>query len=150
MSLAADVDDSNADAPVVKSKGFGKPPPKKEEEPKDIGTQVYETQARRGIPEYNIFLRPINGTESDWIPVGSMTIPRDTPVIRAVLEVEEQLLQGTFKLYPKLKTLYTGKKQRDESTIVFEYGYVLKAFPDEPIKLMKRDTFEKKNFFSNW
>lgn len=78
------------------SKGFGtvKAKVEKEEEPKDAGTMTYESQAKRGVPEYNIFLRPTNGSEAEWTPVGSMTIPRDTAVSKAVLEVEEELLKG--------------------------------------------------------
>ena len=78
------------------SKGFGtvKPKAEKEEEVKDAGTMTYESQAKRGVPEYNIFLRPTNGSEAEWTPVGSMTIPRDTAVSKAVLEVEDELLKG--------------------------------------------------------
>ena len=67
---------------------------------------TYEAQQKRGVPEYNIFLRPSNGTEVEWVPVGSMTIPRDTKISKAVFEVEDELLKGTFKLYPKLKAFY--------------------------------------------
>lgn len=144
-----------------KSKGFGKPAPKKVEEEKDIGTEVYERQAKRGVPEYNIFLRPNNGSETDWVPVGSMTIPRDTPVSKAVFEVESELLKGTFKLYPKLRNYYDSKKRdagestsKDSTTLsgndVFEYGYILKAFPDEEIKVIKRESEGSKNFIANW
>jgi hypothetical protein len=31
----------------------------------------------------------------------------------------------------------------------FEYGYCLKAFPDEPIVVIKKEE-ESKNFFTNW
>ena len=80
-------------APV--SKGFGTVKPKVEiEEQKDAGTMTYESQAKRGVPEYNIFLRPTNGSEAEWTPVGSMTIPRDTGVAKAVFEVEDELLKG--------------------------------------------------------
>jgi len=83
------------------SKGFGtvKAKVEKEEEPKDAGTMTYESQAKRGVPEYNIFLRPTNGSEAEWTPVGSMTIPRDTAVSKAVLEVEEELLKGMYSLF---------------------------------------------------
>jgi hypothetical protein len=57
-----------------KPKGFGKAKEpltvKKEEE--DVGSQTYALQAKRGVPEYNIFFRPVNGTDTDWVPVGSM------------------------------------------------------------------------------
>ena len=101
--------DSGADAPSAPvSKGFGAPKKNKEakEEVKDAGTMTYEAQQKRGVPEYNIFLRPSNGTEVEWVPVGSMTIPRDTKISKAVFEVEDELLKGTFKLYPKLKAFY--------------------------------------------
>lgn len=64
--------------PIVPSKGFGAIKPRLEivaaEEEKDAGTKTYEIQAKRGVPEYNIFLRPVNGTEQEWTPVGSMVI----------------------------------------------------------------------------
>lgn len=54
-------------------KGFGKVQVKVEQEVvKDAGTLSYEAQAKRGVPEYSIFIRPMNGTETEWIPVGSM------------------------------------------------------------------------------
>ena len=130
-------------------KGFGAPPKPKEEEPKDIGTITYEKQAKRGVPEYNIFIRPVDGSEEEWVPVGSMTIPRDTPVAKAVYEVEGELLKGTFKLYAKLKAYY---EQNKKDSGVFEYGYCLKAFPDEPITIISKADLEEKsgNFISNW
>ena len=57
------------------SKGFGAAkvnPALTVEVEKDAGTKTYEIQAKRGVPEYNIFLRPVNGTEVEWVPVGSM------------------------------------------------------------------------------
>ena len=141
---------ASPDESVSKSKGFGST--KKVEVPTidtDIGTKTYENQAKRGVPEYNIFLRPANGTEVEWVPVGSMTIPRDTAVSKAVFEVEDELLKGTFKLYPKLKAFYDVRKEKYG---VFEYGYCLKAFPDEPIRIIQREagSGEGKNFFTNW
>lgn len=136
-------------AVVPKTKGFGAP--KKVESPveeKDAGTKTYEKQAKRGVPEYNIFLRPTNGTDGDWVPVGSMTIPRDTTVAKAVFEVEEELLKGTFKLYPKLKAFYDVRKDKEG---IFEYGYCLKAFPDEPIRTLQKEVVaEGGNFILNW
>lgn len=65
--------------PSAPLKGFGKPKDNTKDNnvvEKDAGTRTYESQAKRGVPEYNIFMRPSNGTETDWIPVGSMTIQR--------------------------------------------------------------------------
>jgi hypothetical protein len=66
---------SDAEASAPKTKGFGtvkKIEKSDEVVEKDDGTKTYESQAKRGVPEYNIFLRPKNGTEGDWVPVGSM------------------------------------------------------------------------------
>jgi len=133
------------------SKGFGTKKAKEEVVAEiDEGTKTYQSQAKRGVPEYNIWLRPTNGTEDEWVPVGSMTIPRNVKVEKAVFEVEKELLQGTFKLYPKLKAFSTV---RGEDPLLFEYGYTLKAFPDEPIKLLQRDDPAQAgggNFLTNW
>eukprot|EP01041_Mallomonas_annulata_P014903 gene14903-31643_t len=144
--------DENSPSPEPKSKGFGsaKAKPAAVVVEKDAGTMTYEKQAKRGVPEYNIFLRPSNGTEGEWIPAGSMTIPRDTPPSKAIFDVEKDLLFGSFKLYPKLKAFYDVRAEADKSS-TFEYGYVLKAFPDEPIKLAVRQNVEENsNFFKNW
>ena len=54
-------------------KGFGKSKlVEKEEDVPEVGTKTYDLQAKRGVPEYNIFIRPANGTDTEWIPVGSM------------------------------------------------------------------------------
>lgn len=148
----AEVTTSSGNEAVKTHKGFGPPPKKKEEEPKDIGTLTYEKQAKRGVPEYNIFIRPTNGSEAEWVPVGSMTIARDSSVSQAIFEVENELLKGTFKLYAKLKSYYEINKKNNN---VFEYGYCLKAFPDEQITVVSRpdpnsEDDKKPNFFSDW
>jgi hypothetical protein len=150
VASSEDVAVSGASKPISsRGKGFGKvQEPVKVEEEKDIGTLTYERQAKRGVPEYNIFLRPVNGSEAEWLPVGSMTVPRDRSVSVAVFEVEEELLKGAFKLYPKLKAFREFRKDKGN---LFEYGYVLKAFPDEPIVVAKRESpAEQSNFFQNW
>jgi len=129
------------------SKGFGKKVEKnvdEEVEVKDAGTLKYERDSKRGVPEYNIFMRPANGEKEDWVPVGSMTIPRDTPPSNAIFEVEQELLKGTFKLYPKLKAFYDVRKDEDKES-TFEYGYVLKNFPDEEITVAIKKTVEEQN-----
>lgn len=144
------VEDPPQNLKSTKGKGFGKVEEVKKEE-KDIGTITYERQAKRGVPEYNIFFRPRNGTEAEWLPVGSMTIPRDQKVSHAVYEVEEELLKGAFKLFPKLRAFHRQRLDNGEKE-VFEYGYCLKAFPDEPIVLIEREKEKKEegNFFTNW
>lgn len=65
---------STPDDSTPTTKGFGAPKQKVvvTEEEKDAGTKTYEAQSKRGVPEYNIFMRPLNGTEGEWVPVGSM------------------------------------------------------------------------------
>jgi hypothetical protein len=155
----------STESSAIKTKGFGKPIPK-EIKPKDVNAELYDKQAKKGVPEYNIFLRPMNGSDTEWLPVGSMTIARDIPIGKAVYDVEQALLNGTFKLYPKLKSFYntrmkeiSNKQQQlednnsqqtsNEIPPIFEYGYCLKAFPDEPIQIIKKEVASK-NFVENW
>lgn len=141
---------------VPTTKGFGKNKIiDKEEESEEMsaGDRTYASQAKRGVPEYNIFIRPKGGEDEEWVPVGSMTIPRDTPVGKAIYDVEGELLKGTFKLYPKLKAFYDVRSDEDKKTM-WEYGSTLKAFPDEPIVIRTKDDGEVGkeggNFFTNW
>ena len=142
--------ESDSPKKLENSKGFGAPKAKPivEEAPKDTGTVTYELQSKRGVPEYSIFLRPSNGSETEWLPVGSMTIPRDTKPSKAIFDVEQELLSGAFKLYPKLRAYYDVRIDKSD---VFEYGYCPKAFPDEEIKVaLKSANTEQSNFFMNW
>ena len=68
---------------------------------------------------------------------------------KVVLEVESEMLKGTFKLYPKLKAFYELQGGAAKKGI-FEYGYCLKAFPDEPIQIVKEEVEQETNFFQNW
>ena len=143
------------------TKGFGKAKvvqTKDDDDTKQLsaGDRTYMSQAKRGVPEYNIFIRPKNGSDEEWVPVGSMTIPRDTPVGKAVYDVEGELLKGTFKLYPKLKAFSDVRSEEDRKSM-WEYGHTLKAFPDEPITLIgdreevtAEITGQNGNFFTNW
>lgn len=140
------------------SKGFGKAKAVEKADGEDVvemsaGDKTYASQAKRGVPEYNIFIRPKDGGEEEWVPVGSMTIPRDTPVGKAIYDVEGELLKGTFKLYPKLKAFYDVRSEEQKADM-WEYGSTLKAFPDEPIVIRTKDDgaaeAEGGNFFTNW
>lgn len=68
-----------------------------------------------------------------------MTIPRDTPVGKAIFEVEAELLKGAFKLYPKLKAFYDVRGENKEG--MFEYGHCLKGvkylLPNLPNALLR-------------
>jgi len=79
-----------------------------------------------------------NSDKERWLPVGSMTIPRSTKVENALFENEENLLKGALRLFPKMD-LSGG----------LEYGYNLKAYPDEPIRIAERPKSEN-NFFMKY
>ena len=142
-------------APATKGFAKAKAVEKSDEEAVEMsaGDKTYASQAKRGVPEYNIFIRPKDGGDEEWVPVGSMTIPRDTPVGKAIYDVEDEMLKGTFKLYPKLKAFYDVRSDEDKKGM-WEYGSTLKAFPDEPIVIRTKDDGEAEqeggNFFTNW
>lgn len=121
---------------VGKGVGFGKvsKAPKKEVKKsqqalqREAAAKSYDEQKKSGIPEYSIFLRELSNDDKErWLPVGSMTIPRSSKVEQALFDNEENLIKGALRLFPK--TDFTGG---------VEYGYNLKAYPDEPIKIAER------------
>jgi len=67
-----------------------------------------------------------------------MTIPRTTKVDQALFENEENLIKGALRLFPKMD-LSGG----------LEYGYNLKAYPDEPIRIAERSKPES-NFLKSY
>merc|ERR1712086_198906 len=129
--------------------GFGKASPNqtpKSNKPKSAAAierekagSTFDSMKKRGVPEYQMFLR-VKGDTSDknWIPVGSMAVPRtsdvQTAVTRAIYESEEQLQSGAFRMYPKLK-------EYDE----FEYGFRLVEFPDEEIRIARKEALVEQN-----
>jgi hypothetical protein len=54
-----------------------------------------------------------------------MSVERSNQISRAIFQQEKELLQGVFRLYPKLR------KFENE----LEYGYRLKEFGDEEITI---------------
>ena len=101
MSLNAEEPTFQANTEVVASetapvavetgKGFGtkKVVEATEEVEDSAGDRTYASQAKRGVPEYNVFIRTEGGGDEEWVPVGSMTIPRDTLPSKAIFEVED-------------------------------------------------------------
>ncbi|TFJ82909.1 hypothetical protein NSK_005788 [Nannochloropsis salina CCMP1776] len=128
-------DDSQATPPPSKKafKGFGEKPQKREPPPKTKGqverekyASAYDSLASKGVPEYAVYIREREGGEKDWKFVGSMAVPRNAKIDQAIYENEPNLIKGAYKLHPKL----VGKEKES-----FVYGFNLKKFPDEPIKL---------------
>jgi hypothetical protein len=80
-----------------------------------------------------------------WYPVGGLAVPRssseDIALSLAIFENEEDLLKGAYRAFPFLK----------KSTLPLEYGYRLKEFPDEEVKVANRNAKEQsENPLMNW
>merc|ERR1719238_2074861 len=139
------------------AKGFGAPktaPKAKTAKPKSAG-QVQRDKAAsdleklkaQGSPEYMVLIRecPEGQEPSKWYPVGGMAVPRsssiDVALSLAIFQNEEDLLKGAYRSYPFLK----------KSEHKFEYGFRLKEFPDDPVKIADKDASEPStNPLVNW
>lgn len=122
-----------------RSRGFGKNPPT----PKDptdntkrrqAAAERYDQMAAAGMPEYTVWMRlreggTMEGEEMPWLPVGAISVPRSSQVGDALFDAEEDLMQGAIRLYPKLQN-----EPRDN----IEFGYQLREFDDEPIRIAER------------
>jgi len=138
--------------------GFGKvqqqPPPQPKPRKRTDKGAVKRAQAATdfdklkstGAPEYMVLIRTVgdNGP-SKWMPVGGIVVPRSSSEEQAlsiaIFNNEDDLLFGAYQAYPKLKN----------STDKFEYGYRLKEFPDDPVKVAsKESTKVSDNPFAQW
>jgi len=139
------------------AKGFGasKPEPKKKASPvksagavkRDKAADDFEKLKESGSPEYMVCIRevPETGEPSKWYPVGGLAVPRssslDTALSIAIFNNEDDLLKGAFRAFPFLK----NSKEK------FEYGYRLKEFPDDPVKVASKEATEvSDNPIMNW
>jgi len=137
-------------SPIMMAKGFGKVPEKVEKKkvaakPKseasvkrDKAADDFDALKRQGSPEYMVLIRevPVGGEPSRWYPVGGIAVPRssseDVALSMAIFQNEDDLLKGAFRTYPFLKN----------SQEKFEYGYRLKEFEDDPVKIADKDATE--------
>eukprot|EP00638_Chattonella_subsalsa_P007172 CAMPEP_0117762232 /NCGR_PEP_ID=MMETSP0947-20121206/17804_1 /TAXON_ID=44440 /ORGANISM="Chattonella subsalsa, Strain CCMP2191" /LENGTH=191 /DNA_ID=CAMNT_0005583477 /DNA_START=59 /DNA_END=631 /DNA_ORIENTATION=+ len=137
----AETDSEKTDEKASDFKGFGKRPTKKTKSKTQIQREKaasdYDDLASTGAPEYNIFVRAY-GTEQ-WFPVGAMAIPRTAKVGDVIYNSEENLKKGAFRIFPNL-----------ESAEVLEYGYNLKVFPDDEIKVAQKSEAAKGNPILGW
>lgn len=81
-----------------------------------------------------------------WLPVGSISVARSNQVADAIFDVEDDLMQGAIRLYPKL-----NNEPRDN----IEFGYQLRQFDDEEIRVVQRSPktgvqATLTNLFRNW
>ena len=139
---------------VMAAKGFGKAAPPPPPKPKTAGAtkrdaagKAFDDLKATGAPEYMVFIRTVDaaGTASDWNPVGGIAVPRsnseEQALAMAIFNNEDDLLKGAYRAFPKLKV--TSDK--------FEYGYRMREFPDDPIKIADPEaTKESDNPLVNW
>ncbi|MBE9013629.1 hypothetical protein IQ250_25920 [Pseudanabaenaceae cyanobacterium LEGE 13415] len=118
---------------MTSSPGFGKKVHK--EKKKSTGTekrvqasQQFDDFKSQGLPEYEIYLRVQGKKQLQWFPIGAIAVKRSNQIDAAIFANEEELLKGAFRLFPRLR------QERDN----LEYGYRLKEFKDEEIKLAVR------------
>ncbi|KOO31805.1 hypothetical protein Ctob_006441 [Chrysochromulina tobinii] len=145
---------TNSIGVAMQAKGFGKPTAKEEKEkakaekPKsavaakrDKAAENFEKLKAGGAPEYMVLIRTVDSTgqQSKWYPVGGIAVPRssseDQALSLAIFNNEDELLKGAFRSYPFLRN--TNDK--------FEYGYRIKEFEDDPVKLATKENVEKAN-----
>lgn len=147
---------SRAASPELMAKGFGAPPPKPKPAPKksagaaqrDKAAQDFDNLKASGSPEYMVLVREAatDGAEpSNWYPVGGIAVPRssslDNALSIAIYNNEEDLLKGAYRAHPFLK----------KSTKKLEYGYRVKDFPDDPVKVANPDAAkEEENPVKQW
>ena len=129
-----------------RGKGFGKKDERKmgssaAQQRRSAAASRYDEMVAAGMPIYSIWIRLKDpprppGMEDDeslsempWLPVGSLSVPRSSQVAKAIFDAEEDLLQGANRLYPNMQK---------ESLDNIEYGFQLKEFPDEDIRLAER------------
>jgi len=157
-ALRPSVVSRHANSPAMMAKGFG--PPKSEPKKKaaakpqsagavqrDKAASDLEKLTASGAPEYMVLIREVpEGQEpSKWYPVGGLAVPRsssiDVALSIAIFNNEDDLLKGAFRSYPFLK----------QSVHKFEYGYRLKEFEDDEIKVAQKDATEvPDNPVMNW
>lgn len=107
--------------------GFGKTQakakPSKRSTERKKAAKEYEKMKADGTPDYEIYIR-VQG-QRNWYPVGVIAIERSDQINRAIFGSQEDLLQGAFRIFPRLRK-HEGQ---------LEYGYRLKEFKDEPIQV---------------
>merc|ERR1712070_707804 len=105
---------------------------------RDKAAQAFDQLKANGAPEYMVLVRTVDsaGEPSKWYPVGGIAVPRssseDQALSLAIFNNEDDLLKGAFRSYPFLK----------KSTDKFEYGYRIKEFADDPVKIATKESSE--------
>ena len=133
-----------ADKPKKKAAPAAKPPSAGKAE-RDARATDYDKMVGSGIPEYLVYFRKA-GMEQ-WKSIGGVAVPRAEKVDCAIFGNIEPLKDAAVRMYPDTKEWFGGGDM--------EYGYHLKMFPDEPIKVAdpavyQRELDKSKNPFLQW
>lgn len=128
---------------TMAAKGFGKKDeasvsriPSDASKARDAAGERLERMRESNAPEYSVWLRIVDvgedaeekeSPEFPWLPVGSLAVPRNASVPRAIFnpDVYADLMSGARKMFPQLK--------RYEDSDV-EVGYMPKDAPDDEDK----------------
>lgn len=106
--------------------GFGKPqtqPKAKSNDRRTAAASRLDDMRSKGMPEYEVYIRVKD--KQPWYPIGALAVSRSNQISRAIFDNENDLRQGAFRLFPRLK-----KQQAN-----LEYGYRVKAYKDDPIQV---------------
>jgi hypothetical protein len=104
--------------------GFGKPQSRSKAKSTDRRTAAasrLDDMRSKGMPEFEVYIRVKD--KQPWYPIGALAVNRSNQIERAIFDNENDLRQGAFRLFPRLK-----KQQAN-----LEYGYRVRAYKDEPI-----------------
>ncbi len=111
--------------------GFGKPkaqPKAKSNDRRAAAASQLDEMRSKGMPEFEVYVRVKD--QKPWYPVGALAVNRSNQINQAIFANENDLRQGAFRLFPRLK------KQQGN----LEYGYRVKAYKDDPITLAVQPT----------
>ena len=129
------------------AKGFGKEDENIKPREKTAGqidreakASKYDEISAQGGQEYNIFVRQFGSEDTNWMPSGSIAVPRGAQVSDAVFANEDGLKAAIVRTYPKLE----GQEQE------FEFGFNLKMYPDDPVEVASKTNRSDGPSLGNW
>lgn len=150
MTTADDATESTSGKQETSSeswKGFAQRPAKREKTQGQIRREKaaakYDEMKAAGMPEYSIWVRLRGEEDQTWYPVGCIAVPRSSHISEAIYANEEELLKSLYRLSPRLRKF-------DPKT-EFQYGYQLREFPDEEIRVAEQRRSESPiNLLQTW
>jgi Family of unknown function (DUF6523) len=92
-----------------------------------------DAMRQQGLPEFSVWVRLATKEKPDdpdfpWLPVGSLSVPRSGDINKAIFDVQADLMQGVYRLFPNMK----GKEDD------LQFGWQNKEFTDEEICVARK------------